>query len=84
MVTRPPHLWLADLVEAPSQRLSQARPPSYMCGLHLMNFCSMEDFPRVTEVFLFVLKMSRKSAVIFISGLPGWPDKNFPGLHMKK
>ena len=84
MVTRPPHLWLADLVEAPSQRLSQVRPPSYMCGLHLMAIWSIEDFPRVTEVFLLVLKMNRKSAVIFISGLPGWHDKNFPGLHMKK
>ena len=31
---------------------------------------SLEDLPRVTEVFLFVDKMNRKSGVISISGLP--------------
>ena len=84
MVTRPLHLWLADLVEAPSRHLSQVRPPSYMCGLRLMAIRGIEDLKRVTEVFLFVLKMNRKSAVIFITGFPGWHDKNFSGLHMKK
>ena len=54
MVTRPLHLWLADLVEAPSQRLSEVRPPSYMCGLRLMALRSIEDLTRVTKVFLFV------------------------------
>lgn len=71
MVTRSPHLWLANLVEAPAQRLSQVRPPTYMCGLRLMALRSIEDLPRVTEVFLFVDKMNRKSSVIFISGLRG-------------
>ena len=51
--------------------ITSSSAPSYMCGLRLMALRSIEDLPRVTEVFLFVDKMNRKSAVIFISRLPG-------------
>ena len=68
MVTRPLHLWLADLVEAPSQHLSQVRPPSYMCGLRLMALRSIEDLTRVTEVFLFVDNLNRKALWSLLAG----------------
>ena len=83
MVIRPPHLWLANLVEGPSQRLSQVRPPSYMCGLRLMALRRIEDLPRVTEVFLFLDKVNKifsfgstLCAKLDFDCIPSWSFEN--------